>query len=79
MRYVMAMAGAIMLALLATLFVSGPIADLVVDRFTFQSPDEVADLHTAVFMGSNIVALVAGSALGWFAGGRLLAARGCAS
>lgn len=75
MRYVMAMAGAIVLALLAVLFASGPIADMVVERFTFESPDEVADLHTAIFMGSNIVALIAGWALGWFLSGRL-AARG---
>ena len=44
MRYLIAMAVAIVAALLVTLFVSPQLADLVVDRFTFESPDEVADL-----------------------------------
>ena len=39
MRYVFAMAGAIVLALVATLFVSVPLANMVVDRYTFDSPD----------------------------------------
>ncbi len=73
MRYVIAMAGAVAVALLATLFVSSRVASLVVGSLTFESPDEVADLHTAVFMGSNVIALVIGWGIGW-AGGRLLRA-----
>jgi hypothetical protein len=76
MRYLIAMAAAIVLALLATLFVGGPFANLVVDRFTFESPDEVADLHTAVFMGTSVVALLIGWAIGWTLGGRLTARDG---
>jgi hypothetical protein len=73
MRYVFAMAGAIVVALLATLFVSVPIANAVVDRYTFDSPDTVADLHAAVFMLSNLAALLIGWALGWIVGGRFSA------
>jgi hypothetical protein len=71
MRYVFAMAGAIVLALIATLFVSVPIANTVVDRYTFDSPDTVADLHAAVFMLSNLAALLIGWIVGWIVGGRL--------
>jgi hypothetical protein len=72
MRYVYAMAGAIVVALLATLFVSVPIANWVVNQFEFDSPDTVADLHSAVFMGSNLAALLIGWAIGWIVGGRLV-------
>jgi uncharacterized membrane protein len=70
MRYVFAMAGAIVLALVATLLVSVPLANMVVDRYTFDSPDTVADLHTAVFMLSNLAALLIGWIIGWIIGGR---------
>jgi hypothetical protein len=70
MRYVFAMAGAIVVALLAMLFVSVPIANAVVDRYTFDSPDTVADLHAAVFMLSNLAALLIGWIVGWIIGGR---------
>jgi hypothetical protein len=72
MRYVFAMAGAIVLALIATLFVSVPIANAVVDRYTFDSPDTVADLHAAVFMLSNLAALLIGWIVGWIIGGRFV-------
>lgn len=72
MRYVYAMAGAIVLALIATLLVSVPIANWVVDRYEFDSPDTVADLHAAVFMGCNLVSLLIGWVVGWMIGGRLV-------
>jgi hypothetical protein len=72
MRYVYAMAGAIVLALIATVLVSVPIANMVVDRYEFDSPDTVADLHAAVFMGCNLVALLIGWVIGWIIGGRLV-------
>ncbi len=64
MRYLIAMMVAAVAALFATLFLSGPIASAVVRQFTFDSPDSVANLHAAVFMGFNIVCL----GLGWVAG-----------
>jgi hypothetical protein len=66
MRYVFAMAGAVVLALVAMLFVSMPLANMAVARYTFDSPDTVADLHAAVFMLSNLAALL----IGWIIGGR---------
>ena len=71
MRYVIAMAAAIVCALVATLFVSVPLANMAVQRYTFDSPDEVADLHTAVFMMSNLAALLIGWIIGWFIAGPL--------
>ena len=70
MRYLIAMAVAIVAALLVTLFVSPLLANMVVDRFTFESPDEVADLHSAVYMLSNFAALLIGWVVGWIIGGR---------
>ncbi len=72
MRYVVAMAVAIVITFLVTVFISQPLANLVVDRFTFESPDEVADLHTAVYMASNFVGLLIGWGVGWIVGGRLV-------
>src|SRR5262245_6947388 len=70
MRYVIAMVGAIVAALLVTVFLSPQVANAVVARYTFESPDEVADLHAAVYMACNVAALAVGWAIGWFAGGR---------
>lgn len=71
MRYVIAMIVAIVVTLLVTVFVSQPLAGLVVDRFTFESPDEVSDLHTGVYMLSNLAGLLLGWGIGWIIGGRL--------
>ena len=65
-------AGAIVLALVATLFVSVPIANWVVNLYEFDSPDTVADLHAAVFMSCNLAALLVGWVIGWIVGGRLV-------
>ena len=74
MRYVIAMAGAMVVALIATLFVSARVANIVVDYFTYDSPDSVADLHAAVFMGCNLLALLTGWTIGWIIGGRIVRA-----
>jgi hypothetical protein len=72
MRYVIAMVVAVVVTLVALLFVSPPLADAVVNRFTFESPDEVADLHSAIYMLSNLAALVIGWVAGWLVGGQLV-------
>jgi len=69
LRYLIAMICAIAVALAATIYLSSPIASWVVDQFTFESPDEVADLHSLVFMGMNILSLVVGWSVGWAIGG----------
>ncbi|MFV0367222.1 MAG: hypothetical protein ACK5KM_02060 [Hyphomicrobiaceae bacterium] len=69
MRYLIAIILAILAAAAASMFVSVPVASWVVRQFTFDSPDSVADLHMLVFMAMNIVALLAGWAIGWAIGG----------
>jgi hypothetical protein len=70
LRYVVAMVLAIVLALLATLYVSPQLASMAVDRFTFDSPDEVGALEDGVYMLSNFAALLIGWTIGWVIGGR---------
>jgi hypothetical protein len=70
LRYLLAMALAIVVALLATLYVSPQLASMAVDRFTFDSPDEVGALEDGVYMLSNLAALLIGWTIGWLIGGR---------
>ena len=72
MRYLIAMLVAIVVTLLVTVFVSPLLASMAVDRFTFESPDEVGNLEDGVYMLSNLVALLIGWGLGWLIGGRLV-------
>ena len=70
LRYLVAMGLAIVVALLATLYVSPHLASLAVDRFTFDSPDDVGALEDGVYMLSNFAALLIGWTIGWVIGGR---------
>ena len=70
LRYLVAMALAIVVALLATLYVSPHLASMAVDRFTFESPDDVGALEDGVYMLSNFAALLIGWTIGWLIGGR---------
>jgi hypothetical protein len=72
MRYLVAMAGAVVVAALATILVSPRLASMMVDQFTFSSPDEVGNLEDGVFMAANFIALLIGWWLGWMIGGRLV-------
>jgi len=72
MRYVIAMLVAIVVTLLVTVFVSPQLASMAVDRFSFESPDEVGNLEDGVYMLSNLAALLVGWVIGWFIGGRLV-------
>lgn len=72
MRYLIAMVTAIVMAALATIFVSPVLARIMVDQFTFSSPDEVGNLEDGVFMAANFLALLFGWLLGWIVGGRLV-------
>ena len=69
MRYLLAIIFAILAAGAATIYVSEPIASLIVSRLTFDNPDQVADLHTMLFMGCNLVGLAIGWTIGWWLGG----------
>jgi|SoiMetStandDraft_5_1073268.scaffolds.fasta_scaffold26638_2 vancomycin permeability regulator SanA len=70
MRYLIAMVCAVVVAALATIFLSPRLAAMVVDRFTFTSPDEVGNLEDGVFMAANFLALLMGWWLGWVLGAR---------
>lgn len=72
MRYLLAMIVAMVFALLATLFVSSPLASFAVRQFSFDNPDTVADLHSFVFMAANVAALLLGWSIGWALGGRFV-------
>lgn len=69
MRYLIAMISAVVVALVATVYLSSPVASWVVRQYAFDSPDSVADLHALVYMAANLAALVVGWALGWALGG----------
>lgn len=76
MRYVIAMVcGAVFLAG-AMVFVSSPVASWVVRQYTFDSPDTVEQLHSGVFMLTNIAALLIGWTVGWLLSRRAARARG---
>ena len=68
MRYLVAMIFAIIGAAAATVFVSSRVATWVVNQQTFESPDEVGNLHMLVFMGVNLAGLAIGWAVGWWLG-----------
>lgn len=68
MRYLLAIFLAAAAAIGATLTISSPLASWTVSKFAFESPDQVSNMHDAVFMGCNLLALLIGFALGWIIG-----------
>jgi membrane protein YdbS with pleckstrin-like domain len=72
MRYVIAMLVAVVVAAIVTVFVSPQLASMAVDRFTFESPDEVGNLEDGVYMLSSLAALLVGWVIGWLVSGRLV-------
>lgn len=71
MRYLIAIICAILGAFLATVFVSSTVATSIVGSLRFNDPDQVADMHAAVFMACNALGLIAGWSFGWLVGGRI--------
>src|SRR4029079_19781325 len=71
MRYLIAMLVAIVVTVLVTVFVSPQLASMVVDRFSFESPDEVGNLEDGVYILSNLPGLLVAWGIGWVIGGRL--------
>ncbi len=68
MRYVIAMIFAAAFAAACTVFVANPVAGWVVDSFKYDNPDQVGDLHAAVFMGVNLIGMLIGWTVGWALG-----------
>ena len=69
MRYLIAMILGFFTALLIVVYASSPIANWVVYRYKFESPDEVSNLFDAVFIGTALVGLLVGWLIGWLLGG----------
>lgn len=67
MRYVVAMLVAVIGAGLAAMFVSSQVADWVVARQSFESPDGADSMHMLVYMASNVAGLIIGWLAGWTA------------
>jgi len=69
MRYVVAMVFAVIGAGLAAVYLSSQVADWVVLRMAFESPDGADSMHMAVYMVSNVAGLVLGWLVGWVLAG----------
>ena len=68
MRYIIAILFAIAGAALAMMYVSHNVADNIVASMRFESPDQVADMHAAIYMATNVAGLLLGWTLGWLIG-----------
>ncbi|OYW53481.1 MAG: hypothetical protein B7Y80_14945 [Hyphomicrobium sp. 32-62-53] len=73
MRYLAAMIFAATFAAVTTFFLATPVASWAVDQMKFDSPDQVADLHSAIFLGINLFAMLIGWTIGWALGRSLSA------
>jgi hypothetical protein len=69
MRSVIAMIFAIVVAGLATFFLSSAVADWVVSHRSFESSDDAENLHMLTFIATNVAALLVGWLVGWTIGG----------
>lgn len=69
MRYLIAMVFAVIGAGLMMMFVSSDVATTIVAGRRFDNPDDVADLHAALFMALNVAGLIVGWTLGWMFSG----------
>ncbi|MBA4130974.1 MAG: hypothetical protein C0519_06080 [Hyphomicrobium sp.] len=73
MRYLVAMIFAATFAAVTTVFLATPVASWAVDQMKFENPDQVADLHSAIFLGINLFAMLIGWTIGWALGRSLSA------
>ena len=69
MRYLVAMVFAVIGAGLTAVLLSSQVADWVVIRMAFESPDGADSMHMAVYMASNVAGLILGWLVGWIVGG----------
>jgi hypothetical protein len=69
MRYLVAMVFAVIGAGLTAVLLSSQVADWVVIRMAFESPDGADSMHMAVYMASNVAGLILGWLVGWIVAG----------
>ena len=71
MRYLIAIIFAIVGAVGAMQFLSGPIADWAALQVKFDSSDAADNLNQLAYMGVNVLGLIVGWTIGWAIGGPL--------
>jgi len=71
MRYLIAILFALIGAVLAIVFLSGPIANWVALQFSYESSDDAETVNQVAFIVVNLLGLIAGWVVGWALGGRL--------
>ena len=71
MRYFVAMIFAIVATALTAIYLSSPIASWAVAQMSFDSPDQVGELHSALFITCNLVGMLVGWTIGWAIAGPL--------
>jgi hypothetical protein len=71
MRYLIAIVFAVAGAVLAILFLSGPVANWIALQFSFESSDDAENLNQMAFIVVNLLGLIVGWTVGWALGGRL--------
>ena len=70
MRYLIAMLFAIAGAVLAIMFLSGPLSNWVALQFTFESSDDAESVNQMAFIAVNLLGVIVGWTIGWALGGR---------
>ena len=73
MRYLAAMIFAATFAAITMFFAASPIATWAVDQMKFENPDQVGELHSIIFLGINLFAMLVGWSIGWALGRSLSA------
>jgi len=79
MRFLIAMIFAVAGALAVTMLAAVPIASWVVSQYSFESPDQVSNLHSLLYMGLNAAGLIVGWIIGWAIGGLFVGSGGKAT
>lgn len=68
MRYVIAMAFAIITTVLAMNYLSAPVANWLALQQYYESSDSAETVNQMAFMGTNLIGLIVGWTIGWAVG-----------
>jgi hypothetical protein len=70
MRYLLAIIFAIAGAVLAIMFLSGPVANWTALQFSFESSDDAESVNQMAFIAVNLAGLMVGWTIGWALGAK---------